>query len=83
VLGEDAVSLVVDETLCKRAADAYQRWHLRDTPEWPLTPVVVVRVGPLSMVDDQRTRTGRDATWAVVVFDGQFNERPGHFGGGY
>lgn len=79
VLGEDAVSLVVDETVCKRAADAYRRWHLREMPDWPLRPVVVVRVGPLLMVDDQRTRTGRSATWAVLVFDEQFNERPRPF----
>lgn len=78
-----SVEIVKDEGLCRRAAEAYRSWHVRSDPKWPLRPVIVARVGPLYMVDDQRNRRGPDAFWSVLVYGPDFKERHGHFGAGY
>lgn len=83
VLAEEAVAIVTAEEVCRRAAKAYQAWHLRELPGWQLRPVIVARVGPLYMIDDQRERRGRGASWAVLVYGPDFKERHGHFGAGY
>lgn len=83
ILDAKTVEIVKDENICRRAAEAYRAWHLRELPTWRLKPVIVARVGPVFMVDDQRSRRGRDVSWAVLVYDSNFNERPGHFGAGY
>ena len=78
-----SVEIVKDEGVCRRAAEAYRPSHARTDPKWPLRPVIIARVGPLYMVDDQRNRRGRGATWAVLVYSSDFKERHGHFGDGY
>jgi hypothetical protein len=78
----DSVVLVRDEATCRRAAQAY--WTILRTSVSDLfgnhadTPVLVVAVGSVYLVDDLRNR---QTYWEVMVFNQQWQRRYG-FGGG-
>jgi hypothetical protein len=78
----DAITVVRDEKICERAANAY-RDHLRRFVDqtWPDTPVLVVRLGDRYLVDDLRSRDGEDAYWETMIFDKRWRHRISYGGG--
>jgi len=82
----DMVLFVQDEATCRRAATAYVEALRRAAPtrfaERPVTPVLVVQVDQVYLVDDLRSRSGPDAHWEVMVFDTEWRQRGSYGGGG-
>ena len=64
------VDVVRDEAQCRRGAVAYAS-HMRSVlaSEWTERPVLVLRVGEMYLVDDQRSRKGKSAYWTALLFD--------------
>jgi hypothetical protein len=63
------IDVIRDEALCRRSAVAYGD-HMRSVADenWTAKPVLVLRVGDMYLVDDQRSRKGVDAYWTVLLF---------------
>lgn len=80
-----AVSVIRDEPTCRQASHA--SWNVLRTSVWDRflghadTPVLTVRVGSVYLVDDQRSRDGRDAYWEVMVFDAKWKRLSGYGAG--
>lgn len=75
VVGAEAtVRVVADEQVCVEAARAYGADRS--------TAVLVIRVGDIYLVDDQRPREGADAFWHVRVLDTAFKPTIFAYGGG-
>ena len=78
----DSIQFVHDETVCRQAAAAYwavlRRWVPDQFGDQPDTPVLVIALGSVLLVDDQRSR---DAYWEVMVFDGAWQRLYGYGGG--
>jgi hypothetical protein len=64
------ITVLRDEGVCRAGAQAYAA-HMRGIfgEGWPVKPVLVVRVGNLYLVDDQRSRNGKEAIWTALVLD--------------
>jgi len=79
------VIVVRDEATCRRTSQAY--WVVLRTSvtelfgKHPDTPVLTVKVGPLYLVDDQRSRNGPDAYWEVMIFDRGWHRVSGYGAG--
>ena len=63
------IDVIRDEALCRRSAVDYGD-HMRSVADerWTDKPVLVLRVGDMYLVDDQRSRKGVDAYWTVLLF---------------
>ena len=78
----DKVSLVADETICRSAAIAFDRviYSGRLLSEHKsLTPVIVVRLGDVWLVEEARAR---DLPWEVLFFDQGRKNRGASYGAG-
>ena len=79
------VRVMRDEPTCRQASHAY--WDVLRTSVWDRflghadTPVLTVRVGSVYLVDDQRSRDGRDAYWEVMIFDAKWHRLSGYGAG--
>ena len=79
------VKVIRDEPTCRQASHAY--WSVLRTSVPDLfgghadTPVLTVRVGSVYLVDDQRSRDGRDAYWEVMIFDAKWQRLSGYGAG--
>ena len=77
--------MIRDEPTCRQASHA--SWNVLRTSVWDRflghadTPVLTVRVGSVYLVDDQRSRDGRDAYWEVMVFDAKWKRLSGYGAG--
>ena len=79
------VTVVRDDATCRRASQAY--WDVLRTSVADRfgthadTPVLTVQVGPMYLVDDQRSREGPDAYWEVMIFDRKWHRVYGYGAG--
>lgn len=79
------VRVLRDEPTCRQASHAY--WSVLRTSVPDLfgahadTPVLTVKVGSVYLVDDQRSRDGRDAYWEVMIFDDKWHRLSGYGAG--
>jgi len=79
------VTVIRDEPTCRQASNAY--WNVLRTSVPDLfgghadTPVLTVKVGSVYLVDDQRSRDGRDAYWEVMIFDAEWHRLSGYGAG--
>lgn len=78
----DSITIIRDEAVCRRAAEAYRnvlRASVADRfGSHADSPVLVVAVGSVYLVDDLRAR---GTYWEVMVFDRGWRRRYGYGGG--
>jgi hypothetical protein len=81
----DSVMVIRDDEVCRRAAAAYWAILRSAVPDRfgsrADTPVLVLRVGSVYLVDDRRSRSGRSAYWEVMVFDRSWRRLYGYGAG--
>ena len=81
-VARSAIAIVANQVTCHQAATAYWSILRKSVPDQfgkhLDTPVLVVQVGKVSLVDDLRPRS---AYWEVMVFDRNWRRLSGYGGG--